>query len=918
MKTISQKKSNCLTFNLLLFVAFSLLFNFYSNLSYPQLSEYLINQNDDQSLYNIKAGMVIYLDSLVLIQDSTTFYAEGGEYREYMKFINYWEPILHPHGDITKLFDVDSIYYNNTLNNYSYFSEEPWHELGPLDNTFGIGPVEYLSIFDDGTSESTRYMLVASMLGGVFYSTDYGDNWNSTATDTQWELSGSGCAVFHPRDHKTWFASTSGNSNGSLSLWLGKTGGIWRTNDEGQNWHKIANHLDLGGIWTKINKLHILEGDPHILFAATSDGIYKSENFETSNPSWEKVMDGLAFDIESKPGNNSTIYATAFRNDSAWKVLKSDNVGDATTWVELNQQPELVLSPALTHSSYTIEVSKANPDRLYCLVNNSYAANLYYCDFSDSIYWKRINSQTFTMNFGQGHGFGVEQIDSGENLFVSFEKKMKKFNTSISDTGQTKYPNRVDVEDVVYHPYYEGEIWACTHGGVEKSIDGGDNWIPKYTGLGVANVEDIATSITNPEKILIGLYHDGTQLTVTPYDENWMPDWDWVMKGDGMRPLIDPKDPNKVWASAERGKWLFSNDYFSQHELDLTMPTRFATEGVLNKVTPSKMYRHAFYNYPDGESPEVFVTEEGENQIISSFHAQFPNGYFIIGLYTPYTNADYLLVTIKDESTGDFFLFRSTNATDTQNIEFKELIIPRHNGGIATIDFDPLDEQIVYIVYTNTTGNGDFSTDMVYRINYTDTQNPVVENLSRNLPNTTTLKDCLEIDKGSYRGIYLFTQYGMFYTNNDLLAEGFDCWRKLGKGLPHTRGGNLEINYACNKLRAGLFGRGVWEFPLADMPGLDSLDGILQEEPIDEKQFAFVHPNPCSYETIFSINLPVPVLVKISIFDQFGRQVDFLQQKQTQGKQQIVWNAERFPSGMYYFTLKAGEQMASGKMVVVR
>ncbi len=125
MKTISQKKSNCLTFNLLLFVAFSLLFNFYSNLSYPQLSEYLINQNDDQSLYNIKAGMVIYLDSLVLIQDSTTFYAEGGEYREYMKFINYWEPILHPHGDITKLFDVDSIYYNNTLNNYSYFSEEP-------------------------------------------------------------------------------------------------------------------------------------------------------------------------------------------------------------------------------------------------------------------------------------------------------------------------------------------------------------------------------------------------------------------------------------------------------------------------------------------------------------------------------------------------------------------------------------------------------------------------------------------------------------------------------------------------------------------------------------------------------------------------------------------------------------------------
>ena len=128
-----------------------------------------------------------------------------------MKFMNYQEPRLSPFGDFDKVFDADSIYYSGHENNYQYFTDDFWFEIGPFDRpgnyqSDGVGSVEYLSIFDNGSTESTKYMLTASLMGGVFYSTDYGETWNSTGTDTQWQQSGSGCAIFHPSDYKTWFA----------------------------------------------------------------------------------------------------------------------------------------------------------------------------------------------------------------------------------------------------------------------------------------------------------------------------------------------------------------------------------------------------------------------------------------------------------------------------------------------------------------------------------------------------------------------------------------------------------------------------------------------------------------------------------------------------------------------------------------
>ena len=79
-----------------------------------------------------------------------------------------------------------------------------------------------------------------------------------------------------------------------------------------------------------------------------------------------------------------------------------------------------------------------------------------------------------------------------------------------------------------------------------------------------------------------------------------------------------------------------------------------------------------------------------------------------------------------------------------------------------------------------------------------------------------------------------------------------------------------------------------------------------------------VFPNPCSKSTVISYQLPNPALVKISIINNLGKIVDVIQENQSIGKQQLIWNATEHSSGVYYFTIEAGYIIASGKLVVIK
>lgn len=92
---------------------------------------------------------------------------------------------------------------------------------------------------------------------------------------------------------------------------------------------------------------------------------------------------------------------------------------------------------------------------------------------------------------------------------------------------------------------------------------------------------------------------------------------------------------------------------------------------------------------------------------------------------------------------------------------------------------------------------------------------------------------------------------------------------------------------------------------------LDTQSNIINPNNIKSR------PNPFSTSITIEYELKQPEKVTLFIYNHFGQVVIQTQENQPQGKQQLIWNAERYADGIYYYRLQVGDAIANGKMVKV-
>ena len=95
-------------------------------------------------------------------------------------------------------------------------------------------------------------------------------------------------------------------------------------------------------------------------------------------------------------------------------------------------------------------------------------------------------------------------------------------------------------------------------------------------------------------------------------------------------------------------------------------------------------------------------------------------------------------------------------------------------------------------------------------------------------------------------------------------------------------------------------------------------DCLVDVDNIENFTKVAVYPNPFTTSTAIQYQLAQPETITLTIFNHLGKQVDHIQEYQQPGKQSITWKPQGLLPGMYFFTLKAGEQVATGKMVMVQ
>jgi hypothetical protein len=77
-------------------------------------------------------------------------------------------------------------------------------------------------------------------------------------------------------------------------------------------------------------------------------------------------------------------------------------------------------------------------------------------------------------------------------------------------------------------------------------------------------------------------------------------------------------------------------------------------------------------------------------------------------------------------------------------------------------------------------------------------------------------------------------------------------------------------------------------------------------------------PNPFRDQTVIGFVLPAAASVLVEIYDSSGRRVEARRSEESAGFHRVAWNASAYPSGIYFYTIRAGSSVESGKLALIR
>lgn len=83
----------------------------------------------------------------------------------------------------------------------------------------------------------------------------------------------------------------------------------------------------------------------------------------------------------------------------------------------------------------------------------------------------------------------------------------------------------------------------------------------------------------------------------------------------------------------------------------------------------------------------------------------------------------------------------------------------------------------------------------------------------------------------------------------------------------------------------------------------------------------YAFPNPSSQQITFQYYLEHPSHVELTIYDNLGKKIKSIREKQSGGTKQIVWNAKdengnALASGVYFYQIEANRKISSGKIIL--
>jgi len=790
--------------------------------------------------------------------------------------------------------------------NYNLISAN-WQFVGPTNIGGRIVDIEF-------NPNNPSIVYAAAATGGVFKSTDTGNNWFPIFDDQPCLTIGD--IGIDPNDPKIIYVGT-GEANGGHNNFPGL--GVYKSINGGNSWEFIGldSTVSIGRIVVDpSNSKRVFVAAVGSYFSPNPQrGIYLSED---GGISWEKslfISDSTgAIDLVMDPNNTDILYAAMWErvrrpvfssnthlDGPSGGIFKSTDGG--LTWSKLGVENGLPDPENNKIGRIGLTISVSDPLVLYALYNDGTFITGLYKTIDGGNNWTETNnnfigSGSFSWYFGQVRVHPTKP----ETVYVLDVPLLKSGNSGINWEFSYGYDGpqvlHVDHHALAFHPTNPSYILSGNDGGINISLDGGITWSEPVS-LPVTQFYEIGLDETNPQRFYGGTQDNNTIRTLTGSTD----DWERIYGGDGFYVIVDPNDPNIIYAESQfggLGKSInggFSFNY-ALNGINSDEPTNWSTPVVMDPNNSDILYygTHTLYRTLNGASSwnpiSPKLTDHDENKRLGT----------ITTIAVAPTNSNVVYVGTDDSNIWVSSDFGNTWNKISNNLPFR---------WVTRVVVDPNNENIVYATFS-----GLKWADPEPRVFISENMGESWSNISTGLPDAPV--NAFAVDNNNSDVLYLGNDIGAFVSYN----KGLN-WEVLADNLPIVVVNDMKIHPTENYLALGTHGRGIYKIDLSEIVKVKNNNNLPSNYFLSQN-----YPNPFNPTTTIEYTIPNNLgssaefffnQVKLVVYDQLGKQVATLvNQKQKPGNYKVTFNANNLSSGIYFYQLKSERFSEVKKMIFLK
>jgi hypothetical protein len=711
--------------------------------------------------------------------------AKGSGFKQYKRWEYYWKYRVNKDGTFpaANVRQIEMGKYKPGLKGVIQAEGANWTSLGPNSSSGGYGGVGRINrVAFHPSDANTFYACTAG--GGLWKTSNGGTSW-STLTSGLSRI-GTSDLVIHPTTPDTMYLAT-GDCDGFDTPSLG----VFKTTDGGTTWNATGLSFT-DGQSVVIFKLIMHATNYNVLLAATNAGIYRTTD---AGANWTRVFSSaICYDLEKKPGDANTIYAGTGSYPNCQIYTSADAGVTWTLRTTISSARRIALAVSAANTSFVGALVAKSSDNGFLGFYGSTDSGVTWASRSTSpnlLGWNPTGNDSG----GQGWYDLCLTIDpaNANNIYIGGVNTWKSTNGGTSWAINTMWYGtgtipevHADKHDIAFQN--NSTLYQCNDGGIYKSTNGGTSWTDLTNGMSISQMYKIGVSQTDT-KVIAGLQDNGTKLKSTTGT------WSDEIGGDGMDCAIDPSNSNIMYGELYYGdiyRTTNGGSGWSAIAPDIGFEgAGWVTPFALAPSAPATIYigyENLYKSTNNGTSWTKMTNGQTGGYIINNI-AVAPSDANVV-----YFSSDQYL-----NSGGN--LYKTTDGGSTTTTLTK----PNTSGYINGIAIDNTNPNNVWVcmggyssglkVYKSTNGGSSWT------------------NVSGTLPNLPA--NCLAYANGSNGALYLGMDVGVYYIDNTL-----SDWVPFNTGLPNAEVFDLEIQYATSTIKAGTYGRGLWESPL--FAGADS------------------------------------------------------------------------------------------------